>query len=834
MTRQKSLLAVGKNRIASSVSAGAVLVGICAATVPGAQAGAGDTASFAIEAQSLGSALNAFGSQSGLQVAVSEDLVEGHMAPAISGQLSAEAALQGLLAGSGLTYAFVNENTVVLKQGPSGLQAETGKAESEKEVSFVLEEIIVTAEKRAESLQDIPIAISAFSSEGIEKSGVTGISDLRQIAPSLQFGQTSIDNFVSIRGIGSELQNVGAEAGVTVSVDGISLVNHVMFDADFLDVERVEVLRGPQGTISGRNATGGAINIHSKRPTTEFEGGIKATIGNYDRLGLEGYISGSLIEDKLQGRIAVRSERSDGWLKNTYRKEEHEGADKVQGRASFIANVSDIVEAYLVFEAMIDRSSPVSGLDLGRIRADEPGFAEARGVPAFDPDTLEYQAELPNTRHLENYRTSLNLTWEINPSVNLEARTGYISHKQDRQDDFDGTIITAAAQTSVIIDAWQLSQEITLTADINDQFDMILGGFYMRGDTKEYVVLGLPLLDFPLESFTLDPREDLHSYAVYTQWRYRFSDEFRLTVGARYTNDTKKYFEEDIILGASSIAKNKETWGAFTPRIAIDYSPVDDVTLYASLSRGFKAGGFNTFSGVGGVPDDYAPEFVWNYEAGVKAAMLDKKLRTSLSVFYMDYTDLQQGLLLTPEGGGIPVQSVRNASAATIKGIEMEAEAFLSENFMLTASGTWLDATFDELMTNDQIFPELGERDLRGNKLVRAPEWQFSVSGEYTIPLGEDWLAIMRADYYWQDQVFFTFFNHDMNSQDSYGLLNLSTAIETLDGQWRVSVFARNILDKRYVSTSTTFLAASPEGEKTRFGNLGEPRMYGISLAYKF
>ena len=712
-----------------------------------------------------------------------------------------------------------------------GLQQAYGQDGEAATAQGRIDEIIVTAERRAENIHNIPVAISAFSGDRLGDAGVTGIGDLKQLAPSLQFGQSSIDTFVSIRGIGAELTNINAETGVTISQDGVPYASQFMFDTDFLDVERVEVLRGPQGTINGRNATGGAINIHSHRPSEEFEGGIKATLGNYDRYGIESYLSGPILNDDLFGRFVVRVNQADGWLQNTFRNEDQNGVDKAQARVSFVANMTKNLEAYLVLEGVIDEASKVSDVDLGRARPDEPGFAEALGVPGFDSDRLEYQADFANIRRIESHKGILKLTWDMGPTASLTSTTGYLSYKREAKDDIDATIVAGTHFDRLDVEIWQASEELTLIADLSDQLDVILGAFYLNSNAESPYLFGLPLLGLPEGSFFIGPEQDLTSYAVYTQWRYRLTDDLRVSIGARYTEDKKTMSREQSIFGRSSPFISMDgSWNAVTPRIAIDYTPKEDLTIYTSVSRGFKAGGFTSLTD----PVEYNPEFVWNYEVGIKATWLDQRLRTTLAGFYMDYTDLQQGLLISPPGGGVPSFEVRNANSATIEGVELELDAVITDRFSISASGTWLDATYDELLSGDQIFPELGERDLAGNRLVRAPKFQFNLSGKYTVILGNGWRSVLRADYQWQDQIFFTFFNHELNSQKAYGLLNFSATAETEDGSWQLSAFSRNALDERYISSSSSTPALSPVGEKSRKGQIGSPRIYGLSFTYNF
>ncbi len=789
---------------------------------------------FTIKAQPLAAALADLSAQANVSVFAPGELARGKTVSALAGTMTAEQALAQLLAGTGLTFQMNGDGSYIVARETGGDSDANIEGSTS---SFVLEEIIVTAEKRAESLQDIPIAISAFSGESMERAGVSGISDLKQLAPSVQFGQhNGPQTFVSIRGIGSVLRNIGAEAGVTISQDTVPFFNQFMFDADFFDIERVEVLRGPQGTISGRNATGGAINIHSKKPTEELVGGLKATFGNYGYLGVEGYVSGPITDSGVLARLAVKTERSDGWLRNTLLNEDRFDKDKVHARASFLAMPTENLEAHLVLEGMIDRGVRATGVDLGRARPDQPGLSEVFGEEAFNPDTLEYQADFPEHNKIESYKTILKLTWDISPNSTLTSSTSYLTYERTATFDFDGTAIAQSHFPDFLIDLWQLSQELTFATDLSDNMDLILGGLYMRGSADEPLSIGLPLLDYPLGSIQLLPEQDLYSYAFYSQFRYHLSDTLRIAVGARYTRDKKDVFEKDIFAGFSAPPLSAEkSWGAFTPRVAIDYSPNDDLTIYASISRGFKAGGFNTYGAFDGAPNDFDPEFVWNYEVGMKGDWFDNRLRAAVTGFYMDYTNLQQDVFIVPEGALVPLTVVRNASAATIYGAEMEMEAHLTEAVKVTSSATWLNTQYDELESNDPVFPELGERDLAGNKIIRAPEFQFNIGGEYMAPVADDWIVILRANYQWQDKVYFSFYNHPLNSQDSYGVLNLSASFETEDGQWQFSVFANNVLDKNYVIGAEVFdVGGTPAPTKHLFGLPGEPRMYGASMKYQF
>lgn len=709
-------------------------------------------------------------------------------------------------------------------------QEEASPSPESENQDLKLEEVIVTAERRAESLQSVPIAISAFSGEDILEAGVTGIESLKQVSPNLQFGKGPIDNFVSIRGIGAELINISAEAGVSIAQDGVPFSSPTMFDAAFMDVGRIEVLRGPQGTIAGRNATGGTINIYSAAPTEEFEGYVRATAGSFERREIEGVLSGALAGDSVLGRLAVRREKADGWATNTLTGEDFNNADNFKARASLVANLTPDLSASLILERFVDRSSPMI-FALGRARPDMPSYGEATGVPEYDADAREFQANYPSNRRVESDKAILRFSWDMGATTNLTATTGYVSNKNSGQ--FGGGLINTLAVFDYLeTDVEQISQEATFTADITDKLDVIVGGLYLRSDAFEPLLFGLPAVGLPVDSFDFTARQKLDSYAIYSQWRYRLTDNLRLTLGGRYTRDEKQYREVSFQLGAPLPEVDvTKSWKAFTPRLALDYAPSDDMLFYASVSRGFKAGGINAFATSDGTFDEFEPEFIWNYEIGMKANWLDDRIGTTLTGFSMDYSDVQQNLRILNETTGVLLPNVVNASSATIRGVEAGLDAKVTSQFKLRAAATWLDATYDQLETNDLVYPELGTRDFSGNRLARAPEWQYAVSGEYAIPFGDTLEASLRADYQWQSQIYFSFFNHELNSQDAYGLLNLNASIGPQDGGWRLSAFARNVADEFYVTYAESNVSL---GSPSLGGAVGQPRTYGVSLEYRF
>ncbi|WP_161965826.1 TonB-dependent receptor [Steroidobacter cummioxidans] len=694
----------------------------------------------------------------------------------------------------------------------------------------IIEDIVVTAERRSEGLQNVPIAITAISGDTLQEAGVSSVGELVQLAPSLQFGERFGNVFIAVRGIGQAGQDIGSQSGVTVSQDGVPLLNHFMMDGTFLDVSQVAVLRGPQGTFEGRNATGGAINVYSNQPTSDFDGAIAVTAGEYDRLGVRGFFSGPLVSDRLMARVAFQKEEADGWLRNDYLGIDKNDTDLTQVRASLLGKVTDDFTVRAIFEATRDRGDAAFATVLGRARPDRPTAVEALGLPQNDLEGRVVYMNRTDQRDTKNQKSILIANWDVSPSVALTSTSGYIRHELVMTDtDNDGTTGDFSDFPYIAIRVNQFTQDLTATADLSSTTDLIVGAFYMQGESSQPLILSVP--PSLIAGFVYHPVEKLDSYAVYAQLRHQLTDSLRVTVGGRYTIDEKDFEMDAQVIGANVVRTADDSWGAFTPRFVIDYVPNDNTLLYVSASRGFKSGGFNTFGDVSQPVNLFNPEFVWNYEAGLKAAFFDRALRMGVTGFYSDYTNLQQTLFRINPQTNVRYPRVENAASAGITGVELDVEAIPFRGLRLKASATWLDAQFGRFSSIDPIYPERGEQDLTGNRLPQAPTWQFGVSGQYSLPISSTLEVTARADYKWQNEIYFDLFNNPLNTQDSYGLLNASLAIGTQDQRWSLTAFIRNAFDERYVSQSVT---SASDTVPARVGQLGAPSQYGVTLSHRF
>lgn len=739
-----------------------------------------------------------------------------------------------LLPGAAAVLMTANAATALAQNAP-----ETADTQS----STTLQTVIVTAEKRSESAQTLPIAISAYSGEELADRDVTAIEDLNQIAPSLQVKGTSTapSTNVQIRGIGSLS---GEEPAVAQVQDGVPYTTQgwgnlgSLGTVSMFDVQRVEVLRGPQGTLGGRNATAGGIYVTSVAPTDTVEGYVNGTMGNYNQVAVEAAIGGPLIGDKLMGRVALRTDKADGWITNTYLNQKLDGIDQQEGRLSLLAKPTDDFQALLIY-AFDNNFQQPAGVAWGRAVPNQPSVYELYGVPTFNPNNDTIEEDQPNVTRQRRNQWIMHMD-ETLGSAKLSSITGYVQRTvMDIYDD-DGSLVP----TQVVgprpfnSDAWQWTQELTLTADLGPNLDLVAGGLYAKNRRFTDVNLGFPLLGIPAGEMYVDDLKSLSSYGFYTQMRYRLPYHLRLTAGTRYTDDSKQGSGNEILFGGliHLVANNEASWSASTPTFALDWEPSNDLTLYVTAARGFKSGGIEMAS----FPAyTYKPEYVWNYETGAKFAAFDHRLNATTAIFYMDYTNLQQTIAgLQP--GQISFRTV-NASKATIKGVELTLDGRITNALLVSAAGSYLDTHYIGLESYDPLYPELGTpgpdglnvRNLSGNQLAGAPMWQFNVSGDYTVPLSTRFAGVLRAAYGWQDKAPGDIYNDPGNYTPAYGLLNLSATLQTLGGAWQITAFATNATNKLYpisVGGSTTY---SPEAA-THVYVPGDPRRYGIRFEHQF
>jgi iron complex outermembrane receptor protein len=710
---------------------------------------------------------------------------------------------------------------------------------------LALEEIIVTAQKQEEKIIDVPMAVAALGGAELEAVGVRTVADLRQLAPSFQLGIIGGDTIVALRGIGGEVNNIGGEPSTVLSLDGVPFARNQTFNAALFDVERIEVLRGPQGTINGRNSIGGAINIITNRPTRSLEGQVGIAAGNFSRFDTSGFLSGPLTE-QLAGRLSFKTTDRDGYVENEILGTDQDDLEERMARLSLLYSPSDSWEVLLTVDGYTNEGHGPNYIGVGRSDPDVPALLEAQNYPYADlGDDIVVRQDFPKSFEQDVFGTALQVDWRLDDRFSVKSISAYRDFEINQMFDADGTEANASNIFWDFI-GHQFSQELTLNVRQGKSFDWLVGALYLH-DVAEAPFrapygpdIGLPLIGLAPVS---NAKQTLDSWAVYGQLRWRFVPGWQLTLGGRYTDDRKRYEETSqldvydptdpsktlFVAIPPASTSGKESWSAWTPRAALDYQPSDSMTIYVSAARGFQAGGINTyaFPSFGGQLDFFDPETVWNYELGIKSRWLDNRLSLNLTGFHAEYEDLQ--LVFFPT----PTPQVENAGEATIDGVEVELLARPIDNLTLGLNATWLDSAYGDTVLQNNAIVGMPAQSIEDNQLVRAPDFAFNASLEWSIPLQALGSLVLRGDYSWQDKTYFTPFNQDNISQPSYGQLNLRAGIDS--DRWSVSVFWRNVDDERYF----TNMQVLPIPDPTTFapivtGNIGEPETYGAALEYRF
>ncbi len=687
-------------------------------------------------------------------------------------------------------------------------------------MSTLSERVTVTATKAgAGDIQSTPIAITALPARTIEQLGIETVEGLAGFVPAMTVGHSPVGTpLVTIRGIGSNSAVAGADPSSTIHLDGVYLARPPMACMDLLDVERVEVLRGPQGTLYGRNSVGGTINIVTRQPTDLLGARVRLTAGNYDKLRAEGALSGPIVRHKVMGGFAFLRGARDGFVKDL----DHPGnalgsEDTWAGRG----------QLRVVFGSHGDLL--VSG-DHGRFEGTPLTHAKPiLAKPGFTfnspPSLWQVRASHPASGRSIQQGISAKLTVRLNETTTVTSLTARRDSDTDFFIDPDATELAVATTLAPDVQH-QLSQELTL-AQSTSRLTWIGGAFFF--DEQEDAPVRVTQFGPPAVQIRPFATVDARAWALFGQATYRVSSRVSLTGGVRYSDEKKKThnvggvyrLDTDVLANPASFYDlvDRATYDAWTPKGSLQVQASRDTFVYLSATRGFKSGGLNiTARQPGGA---FRPEFAWSYEGGLKRTMAEGRVLLNVAAFYNDYQDLQVQTFVQTG-----VVLVTNAASATIKGLEVEAAATIGRGLHLSGSLSWLDATYDDY---EAVGPGGMRGDAAGHRLNNAPEWSGSGSVVYELALGKAGTASLRGDASWQSQVFFSPFNTGIESQRGYGLLQLRAGFEPRSRRWEVAVYARNLGNREYLTGAT----ATNPGFPAFTGRPGEPRQWGAQLTLR-
>ncbi|MBX3593777.1 MAG: TonB-dependent receptor [Sphingomonas sp.] len=759
---------------------------------------------------------------------------------------------------------------------PALAQDEAPPQQQKGEEVFGADEIVVTATKRSESLQKVPLSITAFSQEEMERKGYTNLGGVQESTPNLNFSvQSAGQNVVrvTLRGVGTETLVGGGDPGVALHIDGVYVGRNSAAATDIFDIERVEVLRGPQGTLYGRNATGGSINIITKKPTTDgVEGSGDFTYGNYNELRVRGVVNVPL-SDTLSSRIAVFGESHDGYLKNLYpsgrdNNDKETFGGRMQLRWQPSAGTDILLRGYFQKIGGAGPGSRYLGTDIvsangyptqgnvgigsagQRVGADVFNLARTRTGEAVLPRPTgfyEVRKDAPEFVDLLIKGVDLEADVDLSDAILLRSTSSYQTNTNEILVDSDNSELPIETRYRKN-DASQFSQEFNLLSQTKSPFQWLFGAyFYHEALTERFQTIvpagliptsvALPAGAVPGGGGVKQDRVVNHkteSYALFGQLSYELTPGLIATAGLRHTWDNKVQNRTgggqiDIttgiragtpgLTGYEAPTHGEVSFAEFTYRLSLAYEFARDHNLFASYSRGYKSGGFDFNGGVvdpttGQVP--YKPEFVDAIEVGSKNRFFDRRMTLNVTAFHYKYKDLQV-FRLTGDG---PLTD--NAAQSTIWGIEGELKLQPTDDFAIDGSVGYLDATYD------QYSIPMPPTDFSGNRLNYAPKWTAAAGAEYTVHLGEDSL-LARVDWSYHSATYFDRANLALDRQDAYSLFNARLRYNM--ASWYVDLWGRNLTQTEYL---TGQLINPPFNCNCRTVNLGAPRTYGITIGTRF
>jgi iron complex outermembrane receptor protein len=719
-----------------------------------------------------------------------------------------------------------------------------------------IEDIVVTAQKKSENLQSVPISVTAIGGDQLAATQGTSLQALQGSIPNVQidnFANTPQSAVFTIRGIGVIEPDPYAGNTVSIVVDGVPQFFSMGALLDLYDVDRIEVLRGPQGTLFGANTTGGVINVVTKQPTGEFGGNVKAVYGNYNRFDVTGSIEAPIIKDVLSFKVAAIHTQREGWVTNVV-----DGSD--MGSKNLEA-----YRAYLRFTPMPDfdatlqgeyvnarNGAPiiVSGAYAGEAIYEQPGndgmyISPCRGGGQCSAPDKYYSANnsVPDMSNMDTYSGNLTMNWRNTPLGDLTSITAYKKFKLTEYTDQDGTP-DFKNDTYRRTRGWQFSQELRTAIDLSDSVNLLIGGFYLKNHYDHIQAYRLQFAAPGLLQINLQD-QDNYSISGFAQGYWQATDRLKFQAGVRYSHERtvstpslitsigdpagSNYTGEGNTVIGSFVTGGRESWNNVGWKVGADYELGDRQLVYGSWTRGFKSGGFTARVGV---PADganpYDPETVDTFEVGLKADFLDRKLRTNLALFYTNYRDMQVAQIYFDSATSTQGNRILNAGKSEIKGFEFETIAMPVEGMTLRASLAYLDAKYKSFLYTDAVSGNT--LDLKGYRLQNAPKWSGTVGANFVIPLGGSGAELVSdVSYSYTSSKYYTAILDTPRSRiQPTHLVDASLTYNPAGKQWSIGLWAKNLLDSRYLST----VYDSPG-----YGGIAgyaPPRQFGASASYSF
>ncbi|MCR9104449.1 MAG: TonB-dependent receptor [Gammaproteobacteria bacterium] len=715
-----------------------------------------------------------------------------------------------------------------------------------QQAALALEEVIVTARKREETIQTVPVAVTALTQE-LQRSSVRNLQDIQQFVPNLLIDKvTALQGgaAIAIRGVSYQEIDKSLDPGIGVLIDGVYLGTNSGQILENFDIERMEVLRGPQGTLFGKNTIGGAINIIRTKPTREWGARVQGTWGDFGRQDIRGVFNAPLNED---GGLKVFASKlqSDGHIYNTTYNDDAGGQDYQNLGATIDYDFTDNFNMMFTYERIEDHSEVGAWANFNKTAddVDGPDFAcsfflpDTSGCSAFDTGSDEdnNSQNAPNNAETTNDFYNLTFNYTVGDWT-LTSITGYINRNEFTRLEYDANafeFLSIESDTAYE----QFSQELRVSGSIGD-VELTTGLYYWDSeyDAQSFTFdLFEFLAGLPEGSVgTISQHGETESLAVFASADWSVTDRLTLNLGGRYTYEEKLltpvgqaflFADGSPLSPPGDVVTGDDDYAEFSPRIGVQYDLTDSVMAYASYSEGFKSGGF--FGRITSAENirGFDPETVETYEVGLKSTILNDRLRMNLAIFSSEYKDKQEEVIVADPDGNVDTV-VLNASDASMDGAELEVTALLFEGLTFFGQAGYLDAGYDEFLIPDipGIAPDGSALEMRN-----TPEFTFGAGLSYVHSLFQNSEMSYNVNYSWRDE-YVTIFNNDpLGEVDALGFwnANIDYRFADDDNALTISVYGRNLGDERYRRAVLIPPISS-------FGQYNEPQNFGVTLTYEF
>lgn len=742
---------------------------------------------------------------------------------------------------------------------------------AQDEPSLQLEEVMVTARKRTESLQSAPVSAAVFDSSALQRAQINDISEIIGRVPGFVMNSDNVtEPNVFMRGIGTDIESAASNSSIGMFVNEVYMARAQAFAMELFDLQQVEVVRGPQGILYGKNVTGGVVNFVTNKPTDNDEASVRAGVGNYDLIEVEGFANGAL-SDTVYGRISATSRSRDGYGKNTHTDNDVEDFDasSVRGQLRFVPSEDlDIILSadtnrrrgtapWVHMEIPSEHNEPFQNSDerRGPNNIDGKSDADVDGVDltinwSTDAGTLTSITALRKAsfEHKANdggsYIDFSTLPYGDDGRVDfVELHFGDGPGPEAYNDDF---FVNDKEE-----DVDTFSQELRWTSTLDGNWNYMVGGYYLEEEIERQEQQTYLFVNFWNQGYESAYTEsDNSTYGVFGEVTWDITDAWNLVVGARYTYDEKDFsvirgnegdylgapFEDEngnIISGFS--ASDSDDWDSIDPSVTLNWQVSDDVFAYASYSTGFKSGGWNgeNATSAGEAVAGYDEEEATNYEIGAKMEFFDNRLRVNATGFFTTYDDLQTQQFVIFDENLPPDNVIANAGEAEVKGVELEFMGLVTDWWTISGTYAYQDGeiTGDLISTELQYNPECDcsnirvDVNLKGNELRRTPENSYNLVNTFFWDMGNSGSMDVVIDYSYTDGYHFDNENNPRTYNEDFSVWNASVNWTSADDKWELSLWGKNLDDELYATGKVDVIGSV-------LASYAPPRTYGASVRW--